>query len=106
MTSPLNPEILSVLQDLQLRPDPPRLAQEIVDEVIDAISASGDKPTLKSLATVARAWRPRSQRNLFQTYNLRISRVILTKSQAERRTSSTAGIGMFSKAEYAGKMSR
>jgi hypothetical protein len=88
MTSPLNPEILSVLQDLQLRPDPPRLAQEIVDEMIDAVSAEGDKPTLKSLATVARAWRLRSQRNLFQTYNLRISRVILTKAQAERQTSS------------------
>ena len=44
----------------------PQLPQELLDLIIDAFHTSNGTAPLKSLSLVSRAWRPRSQSNLFR----------------------------------------
>ena len=48
----------------------PQLPQELLDLIIDAFYTSNGTTPLKSLSLVSRAWRPRSQSNLFLKFIL------------------------------------
>jgi len=69
---------------------PPQLAQEIIDEIIDTFSACNHRAAIVPLTTVARGWRPRSQRQLFHTHTLMISDETLQKALEDTRTCSPA----------------
>ena len=88
MGSLLDSETILIPQRTDLKSCPPQLAQEIVDEIIDLFSACSDRAAIVPLVTVARAWRPRSQRNLFHTYNLCISKQTLDKALEDRHACS------------------
>ena len=88
MSPLLNSETTLILQDLKSKSYPPQLAQEIVDEIIDVFSACGDRAMIVPLTTVARAWRPRSQRHLFHNITLWISKQTSDKALRNIRTCS------------------
>lgn len=48
----------------------PSLPQELLELIIDAVNASGGTTPLKTLSEVSRAWRPRSQNNIFKKLRL------------------------------------
>jgi hypothetical protein len=85
---PLYSETVSALQHLELKPCPLQLAQEIIDEIIDTFSACNDRAAIMPLTTVAMAWKPCSQRNLFHTHELWISKETLNNAREDRQTCS------------------
>jgi len=76
------------LLDSETKSYPPQLAQEIIDEIIDTFSACNSKAAIVPLTTVARAWRSRSQRQLFHTHTLVISDKTQEKALEDTRTCS------------------
>lgn len=69
----------------------PPLPQELLELIIDAVYASSGTAPLKTLSRVSRAWRPRSQNNIFKKLLLDYTVIKQIHSETAERTVATTG---------------